>query len=178
MIVNKDKNKQKFRKIYDDNTQAVLRYCIRRTNTSDEAADIVSETFLIAWNKIESIPEGNEASYWLYGVARRVLANSYRKQANQQKLGDSLKQHLSQKETSSFDEASIDKLVVDDALAKLTDKERELITLANWEGLKSREIGKILNIPAVTVRTRLSRARNKLKKEFEKNGEHFPNTRH
>jgi len=176
--MDENQKQQKFRAVYADHAQTILKYCLRRTNTSEQAADIVSETFLITWKKIDVVPEGKEAAYWLYSVARRVLANSYRKQANQEKLGNSLKEYLSTNEPKNFSDASVDKLVVDDALMKLDDAERELITLANWEGLKSREIGKILHNPAVTVRNKLTKIRKKLKIELQKNSEQFPDSRH
>lgn len=43
--------------------------------TPKDAADAVAETFLVAWRRLPEVPSGEEARPWLYGVARRTLAN-------------------------------------------------------------------------------------------------------
>ena len=54
------------------------------------------------------------------------------------------------------------------ALGRLSERDRELLTLSNWEGLDPAEIAVVLAAPAVTVRSRLHRARRRLRKELER----------
>ena len=56
----------------------VLAYALRRAAGPEDAADVVAETFLIAWRRLSDIPAGAEARLWLYGVARHTLANQRR----------------------------------------------------------------------------------------------------
>jgi RNA polymerase sigma-70 factor (ECF subfamily) len=43
---------------------------LRRTDNADDAADVIAETFLTAWRRLDEIPAGDQARLWLYGVAR------------------------------------------------------------------------------------------------------------
>ena len=48
-------------------------YAMRRAASPEDAADVLSETFLIAWRKLEQVPPGDSARLWLFGVAANVL---------------------------------------------------------------------------------------------------------
>ncbi|MBX6384794.1 MAG: RNA polymerase subunit sigma-24 [Microbispora sp.] len=56
----------------------LLAYVRRRTESPEDAADALAETFATAWRRIGDVPAGPPARLWLYGVARRVLANGRR----------------------------------------------------------------------------------------------------
>ena len=64
----------KFRRIYDGYLVAIPSYCLRRLPTSD-ANDAVAEAFLVVWRRIDDVPDGDEASLWLYGIAHNVVRN-------------------------------------------------------------------------------------------------------
>jgi RNA polymerase sigma-70 factor (ECF subfamily) len=67
---------ERFRQLYDLHAGLVLAYFKRRTD-SETAQDCTAETFLVAWRRIDAVPD--EALPWLYGVARRVLQNQGRR---------------------------------------------------------------------------------------------------
>ncbi|MER5623843.1 sigma factor [Streptosporangium sp. NPDC002544] len=67
--------RDRFEAIYDAHYPAIHQYAARRTGCPDDAADVISETFLTAWRRIGDVSEGERALLWLYGVARRVPAN-------------------------------------------------------------------------------------------------------
>jgi len=70
---------QRFARLYRDHYAAVLRYARRRTDL-DSARDVAAETFLVARRRLPDVPaDPAQAQPWLYGVARRVLANSDRR---------------------------------------------------------------------------------------------------
>src|ERR1700754_4129216 len=68
----------RFGKLYRDHGRAVLEYALRRVEAREDAADVVAETFLVVWRRMEEVPMGDAARLWLYGVARHVLANMHR----------------------------------------------------------------------------------------------------
>ncbi len=70
--------RDRFEAVYDAYYPAIHQYAARRTGSPEDAADVISETFLTAWRRIGDVPEGEDALLWLYGVARRVLANQQR----------------------------------------------------------------------------------------------------
>ena len=56
----------------------MVAYCGWRSGSRADAQDAVAEVFLAAWRRLEEIPDGKEARLWLYGTARRVVANQAR----------------------------------------------------------------------------------------------------
>lgn len=84
----------RFEAVYAANHMAILGYALRRTASPDDAADILAETFLTAWRRLDELPSGDEARLWLYGVARRILANFYRGERRRSALADRLKAEL------------------------------------------------------------------------------------
>jgi RNA polymerase sigma-70 factor (ECF subfamily) len=150
-------SEDQFRRFYADNFEAVLAYAIRRVPQPADAADVVAETFLVAWRRHRELPPGDEARLWLYGVARRVLANHHR--------GDVRRERLRQRLTSAIgsEPEFSHRLEVRDALARLGELDREVLMLTAWEGLEPREAASVLRISPAAVRTRLSRARTRLR---------------
>ena len=69
---------ERFRVIYDATYPRILRYTHRRARSREDALDAVSETFMVVWRRLDDIPADRGAAPWVYGVARRVLANQYR----------------------------------------------------------------------------------------------------
>ncbi len=109
---------------------------MRRTRheTSREAAqDVVSETFLVAWRRLDDVPD--DALPWIYGVARRVLANQ-RRSADR---GAALERRLASgaRTAGSFDpgERADDAELMRLALGRLSERSREALTLVAWHGL-------------------------------------------
>jgi DNA-directed RNA polymerase specialized sigma24 family protein len=70
-----DERRHRFEELYAANCGPILGYVLRRTDNPHDAADVIAETFLTAWRRLDAVPPGDEARLWLYGVARRVLAN-------------------------------------------------------------------------------------------------------
>jgi len=71
-------SEQRYRRLFDRYSRQVYAYCRRRTDPT-AAADAAAETFTVAWRRLDDIPEGDAALGWLYGAARRVLANEFRR---------------------------------------------------------------------------------------------------
>jgi DNA-directed RNA polymerase specialized sigma24 family protein len=61
---------------------------------AEDAADVVAETFLVAWRRIDDLPPGREGRLWLYGVARRVCANHLRGVRRRHRLAERLREEL------------------------------------------------------------------------------------
>lgn len=154
-----------YRRLYDTNVRAILGYALRRTTSSEDAADVTAETMLVAWRRLHEMPAGDDARLWLYGVARRVLANHRRGAERRDRLGTRLREQLAAVVPDPADHVA-DRLGVRAALDRLGPSDRELLQLTAWEGLEPREVAEVLGIPARTVRTRLSRARARLRHEL------------
>lgn len=158
-----DDREATFQALYQENFRLVLGYALRRSASSEDAADVTAETMLTAWRKLPEVPAGPEARLWLYGVARRVLANHRRGQARRDRLGARLHEQLSKCVPADPAESAAGNEAVRAALRRLPPADSELITLIAWEGLEPREAARVLGVSAATVRTRLHRARGRLR---------------
>ncbi|GGN97506.1 DNA-directed RNA polymerase sigma-70 factor [Actinoplanes lobatus] len=153
----------RFRRVYAGNFEALLAYALRRVDQPEDAADVVAETFLVAWRRSRELPPDDEIKLWLYGVARRVLANHHRGGIRRERLGERLRQRLTAIVTRDPGSEVPQRLAVQDALSRLAETDREVLTLTVWEGLQPREIAEVVGASAAAVRTRLSRARSRMR---------------
>lgn len=153
----------RFRAFYAAHLEALLAYALRRVEQPADAADVVADTFLVAWRRRDFLPPGDEARLWLYGVARKALANHHRGGRRRERLGMRLRERLAQLPARDPAAEGTDRAAVHAAMRRLSDTDRELLALSAWEGLSPTEIGEVLKLPATTVRTRLSRARARLR---------------
>lgn len=151
----------RFGDIYAEHSRAILAFAVRRTSDPDAAADIVADTFVVAWRRLESVPDGEETRLWLYGVARRVSANHDRSARRRERLADRLAKELSSalRDVSSGDGGG----AVTDALMTLSAEDQEVLRLAAWEQLAPGEIATVLGVSGVAARSRLHRARRRLR---------------
>ena len=156
-------SEDRFRRVYAGNFEALLAYASRRVAQPDDAADVVAETFLVAWRRSAHLPPDDEIRLWLYGVARRVLANHHRGGTRRERLGERLRQRLAAVSTPDPAGEVPQGLAVRAALNRLTDADREILLLTIWEGLQPREVAAVVGATPAAVRTRLSRARARLR---------------
>ncbi len=89
-----DEDRRRFETLYGATYHQLMGYALRRTADPADAADVVAETFLVAWRRIDVVPTGDAARLWLYGTARRILANQRRGSQRRLALADRLRQDL------------------------------------------------------------------------------------
>jgi RNA polymerase sigma-70 factor (ECF subfamily) len=150
----------RFEELVADNYAALLGYARRRGNQPADAADVVCDVFLVAWRRIDDVPPGREGRLWLYGVARRTLANHRRVGERREALDEKLRLEAEVRRVESPDPFFAEP--VNRALGLLSDDDREVLTLTAWEGLSPAEIATLTGVPSGTVRVRLHRARRRL----------------
>lgn len=152
----------KLNQLYDKHNGAVWAYCVRRL-PSDDVSDAVADVFAVAWRRLDDIPE-NDALPWLYGVARRVVADHMRSQNRRHRLVTRLAgvgaRTPAQPEPQVIQGDEYHQ--VHEALSMLREKDREVLLLAAWEELPHQEIAKILECSPAAAAQRLHRAKQKL----------------
>jgi RNA polymerase sigma-70 factor (ECF subfamily) len=157
----------RFRALYRAHADPVLAYALRRVRHPEDAADVVAQTFTVAWRRVGELPPGDEVRLWLYGVARNVLANVERGNRRRGRLGERLRQELSRGYSEPDPaEALTEAAAVSQALQALPAPDREVLMLSAWEGLQPREIAAVLGIEPAVARMRLSRARARCRTEL------------
>jgi RNA polymerase sigma-70 factor (ECF subfamily) len=156
----------RFGKLYREQARAILAYALRRVENPADAADVVAETFLVAWRRLDEVPLGQRERLWLYGVARRVTANVRRAEGRRTRLAERLSETLPT--ASSFDPGlDGEALEVMRAMAGLGEEERELLLLVTWDELSPSEAAKVLGLSPLAARSRLHRARRRLRALLE-----------
>ena len=156
-------SEERFAVLFNRTHQPLLAYAVRRVADPADAADIVAETFLVAWRRLDEVPPDEQARAWLFGVARRVLANYYRGEHRRLALGERLRTSLCE----VVPPPEVGATLVEIAMERLSPDDRELLRLVAWEELAREEIAMVLQIPRATVRVRLHRARRRLLAEMQ-----------
>lgn len=152
----------RFERLFRDHYAAVVAYVRRRTST-DAVDDVVAETFLVAWRRLEGVPV--DELPWLLGVARNVLATERRGALRRARLGLQLTGGGVEPEVAAAGGRLDGRL--SDALARLGAKDREAVLLIAWDGLSPGEAALALGEAPGTFRVRLHRARARLRRLLE-----------
>jgi len=163
--------------LFDEHHRAVLAYFLRRLDR-DDAYDATADVFVVAWRRLDDVPQGEEALPWLYGVARRVLSNQLRGVRRTDRLVAKLS-HLrgdeSQDPGNVVVQRAEDRAIVA-ALARLRPPDQEVLRLAYWEELPHAAIGELVGCSRKTADVRIHRALRRLRQAFEQAG-HRPDER-
>jgi RNA polymerase sigma-70 factor (ECF subfamily) len=141
-------------------TEPVRRFLARRTDP-DTADDVLADTLLVCWRRLDDVPAGDEALPWAYAVARNSLSNAERGARRQHRLVQRIKVVSPPTEEA----AAIDPPdpAVAATLARMRAQDAELMRLWAWEELAPAEIATVLGISANAVAIRLHRARSRFK---------------
>ena len=155
--------------LYQSYGKLIHAYCARRT-TSSQAADAVSEVFLVAWRRIADVPAGDAALPWLYAVAYRTLSHQWRAGRRSQRLLTQIA-GMAAIQPPEPDLVLVrreeDRLVLM-AASRLRPVDREILRLTLWEGLPHAEVASVLGINPDAMKQRAYRARKKLASEYNK----------
>ncbi|WP_433675328.1 RNA polymerase sigma factor [Microbacterium gorillae] len=142
-----------------DSNGDLLRYLHRRVG-ADDAPDLLGETLLIAWRRVDDVPaDPQQARMWLFGLARGTLLNHARGQRRRLALVDRIRSHV----TSAVAAPADDGGDVRDAIARLKPELAEIIQLVHWDGFTLAQAAEIIGIPAATARSRYARAKEELR---------------
>jgi RNA polymerase sigma factor (sigma-70 family) len=152
-----------FEELYRCTRTDLLAYIMRRAQSAEDAADVLAETYLVAWQKLDAIPAGERARLWLFGVARNLLLKSARRHRSRHALVERLAGELRSAYPSPAPAEDERSAALYAALAALPECQREIVMLTAWEALTPKQIAAVTGTPVNIVRVRLHRARRRLK---------------
>jgi RNA polymerase sigma-70 factor (ECF subfamily) len=151
------------------------RYARALTRVSDRADDLVQDTLLRALNKLDLWQPGTDLRAWLFTIMHHQYVNTVRREARQTSTIDI--EHISSTLVATTDPTARRQLLeLDRALAQLSADQREVILLVGLEGMDYQSAAQILDVPVGTVRSRLSRGRERLRELMERATEWLPTT--
>jgi RNA polymerase sigma factor (sigma-70 family) len=164
----RDGDPDAFGELFNSFARHVYNHAFRLTGDWAAAEDVVSLTFLEAWRNREQIsPEGGSLRPWLLGVATNVVRGHYRARRRHKetlaRLGLELQVADFAEDVSGRVDDAARIAAMHRSLGRLRGPERDVLALCAWSGLSYAEAAEALGIPVGTVRSRLARARGKLR---------------
>ena len=153
----------RFERLFRESYPLVRAYALRRS-APDIAQDVVADTFLVAWRRLDDVPD--DALPWLYATARRVLANQRRSAARGAALAERLGGAEGAGSSADFGDSVADAELVRLALGRLSDLSREALMLVAWEGLDGARAARAAGCSRAAFAVRLHRARAHLAGEL------------
>jgi RNA polymerase sigma-70 factor (ECF subfamily) len=157
-----------FETLFARHATAVYNHCFRRTASWSVGEDLVSIVFLRAWQMRRRVRfSGTSALPWLLAVANNACRNFERSQRRHQRLLSRIPEPEEVADPSWVIDAKVDderrmgSILL--ALRSLNPREQDVITMCDWAGLSYADAAVALEIPVGTVRSRLSRARKRLR---------------
>ncbi|MFI8513229.1 RNA polymerase sigma factor [Streptomyces sp. NPDC085460] len=160
-----------FAEIFDEHARVVYAHAVRTTGDWAVAEDVMSLTFLEAWRLRDKLADVVSVRGWLLGIATNVMRNTARAARRHR---EAMRRLPPPEPQPDFSGEVVGRLAdgrrlaaVSRALRRLKRTEREVFTLVAWSGLGYAAAAEALGIPVGTVRSRLSRARGKLRRLVE-----------
>lgn len=158
---------QRFTVVIHGTSNQILRFLQRQVGSAD-ADDLLGETLLAAWRRVEDLPEDAvEARMWLFGIARGTLMNHARSERRRLALIDKLRMHARSTEDAPAADFGDE---VRDAIARLSPDHAEIIRCVHWGGLTLAEAAQHIGISSATARARHSRAKKCLRSALATSG--------
>lgn len=147
--------------LYQSYAGQVFAFALRRVGRED-AADVVAETFLVAWRRIDQVPQ--EALPWLYAVARNVIGNSRRAAVRREALQERIRSVRSVDRIADPTDEVDARSDILSAVQTLPEAEREALMLVAWEDLDVRSAASVMGCSPGTLAVRIHRGRRRLRK--------------
>jgi RNA polymerase sigma-70 factor (ECF subfamily) len=156
-----DTRRHRFENLAAEVYEPLQRYVSRRVEP-DAVDDVVSESMLTLWRRLDDLP-ANARLPWTYGVARRQVANHRRATLRHLRL---VRRVETEPAPSPVSDNPLD-AELHTALAALDETDRELLNLWSWEQLEPGDIAVVLGLTSNAVSIRLHRAKKKLGENLE-----------
>ena len=163
---------------------AVYNLCLRMTGDPEDAADMTQESFLKAWRNLESFQGNSAFSTWLYRLASNTCLDHLRSVKRKPQLSlvledeDGEAQALDVPDSAPTPEEQVialdEQSRLNQALQTLEEDQRQILILRAVNGLSYTEIAEALHLKEGTVKSRLARARDQLRKKLQQNGNNSP----
>lgn len=169
-----------FAQLMRDNEKRIYNLTLRMTGNPDDAMDLAQEAFLNAWRGLKFFKGDSAFSTWVYRLASNACIDHLRRKTRRQDISAAMP-------TNEEDDSSPDipderfqpeqelerqelRQAVTDGLQQLSDEHRQVLVMREINGLTYQEIADVLDLEPGTVKSRIARARNSLRKILLESG--------
>ncbi len=159
-----DDRSARFEALYGAHRSSIAAY-VRRRVIEHDVEDVIAQVFLIAWRRFAMIPPPPEDRLWLFGVARRMVADHRRSTVRRRRLS----QRLAEEARGPIGPVGTFETMqwrVDRAMQALRPGEREVLRLVLWDGASHAEAAALFGCTANAAELRYRRARNRFREAF------------
>ena len=156
-----------YRQLIEEYGNKLLRTCYLILNDREEAEDVVQETFIKVFNKIDTFKEKSGLYTWIYAIALNLSRDRMRTKQDMLELKD---EWIGIDDVESHVEINIDRELLRKEIFEMNSLYREVLVLFYYEELSIKEISNLLNEKEGTIKSKLSRGRNMLKESLLKGG--------
>ena len=160
----KNGSAEAFGELYEIYSKDMFRFAYYYLGSYSLAEDCVSECVCIAFQKIRNLRKASSFKSWLFKILHNCCNSTLREKIQ----SDSNVEYSSLVSLSSEEENTNEKLSLKQALAQLSPEDREIVILHYCQGYTSKEIGKILGMKDATVRSKIMRSGEKMRKFLQK----------
>jgi RNA polymerase sigma-70 factor, ECF subfamily len=154
------------RELYDRHAPWISARLARRCADPEAVADVLQDTFLAAWSGASRFRGEGEVAAWLWGIAIRRLVSRLRKRTDFAHGPALLEDDAADVSAEELVLMRLENVDVGGAFARISPELRVVLQLTVLDGLSTREAADLLGIPRGTVKTRLERARLRLREEM------------
>lgn len=162
-VMTVDERNTRLELLFRQYSSRLLDYAHSRGMSWAESEDVVAEVYVVCWRRLDDVP--SDALPWLFGVARKVVANRHRSHRRRDALRERAERNLP---TFSQDIPSDGRdAVLLEALRQLSERDREILLLVGWDGLSHQEAARALGCKSIALRVRLFRAKDRLLKQMD-----------
>ena len=156
-----------YRQLIEEYGNKLLRTCYLILNDREEAEDVVQETFIKVFNKIDTFKEKSGLYTWIYAIALNLSRDRMRTKQDMLELKD---EWIGNDDVESHVEINFDREQLRKEIFGMNSLYREVLVLFYFEELSIKKISNLLNEKEGTIKSKLSRGRNMLKESLLKGG--------
>lgn len=147
--------------LIDQYYSGIYAFCCRRVGNAALGADLCQDTFVKMVEHLPAYKEKGRFKSWLFTIAANCCRDALRKSRPTAQLDDSMKD-----KTAPFEENTENAQLIQNALARLPENQREAVVLRYYHGFALADIARIQRVPAATAKTRLHRGLKRLQAIF------------
>jgi len=149
--------------LYREHADRVYGLCLRMSGDATRATELAQDVFVRAWEQLDRLQPGSDASAWLWRLATNVVLNAMRSEKRRVARVAPVAEPALLERAQLGTPLPVRRLSLDAAIARLPDRAREVFLLHDVEGFSSVEVAELLGVAEGTVRAHLHRARSQLR---------------
>ncbi len=150
--------------LYEQTKGAVYGFALSILKNTHDAEDVLQDTYVRIYHYAHTYKASGNPMAWMLEITKNLAYMLLRKKNREEPASDDEPEHFF---SEDFSHDTAEKLSVTEAMLKLSDSERQIITLHAVTGLKHREIARLLGMPLPTVLSKYNRSIKKLKNMLE-----------